>query len=461
MKRTMMIWTLALSLSLSLCACGAGDPPQEAEKAPVETQAASQTVSQTPEAQSICTVEEGQRYSEGLAWVLYRDDSGNTRTGAIDREGKVQFYVEGEAECTPFQDGQAYVTTADSLLLVDSSGTVLRDFTQDLDGRELAAYGGGVVIARETASDILEGTKETYVAIDASGTETVLEKAINSQGYCSGGIFQASSYDCYFARTGLWLSQAMAAAGVENDQIPVEQLVEIYDSGALWATPIWDIYMEGMGDDALPVFYLENGSTTGTSVSLTNLLAASGEGQLLSALFTTNSTAPENAMMYIGLNASYESDYVDTSCFLDLRDGSTRTYTGEYADVFRGQICDAGEDRIALELYGKDKKNYLLIVDRALNAVSEPIPVSAGETINRSFYVISGGYVIAETGIWDLTGTQVSDGSFTDLYGVVTASESETPVGDGVIQTAPGVYYDCTGQLLFEQADCSGAKQLA
>lgn len=69
--------------------------------------------------------------------------------------------------------------------------------------------------------------------------------------------------------------------------------------------------------------------------------------------------------------------------------------------------------------------------------------------------------MIAETGIWDLAGSQVSDGAFTDLYHAVTAAEKETPVGAGVIQTAPGVYYDCTGELLFEQANCSGAKPLA
>lgn len=463
MKEKMMALGLALSLTLSLCACGGSKDAAEENTPPVEAETGSQTADPAPEVQGICTVEEGQAYSEGLAWVLYRDDSGNTRTGAIDREGKVQFFVEGTAECTPFQDGQSYVTTENSLLLVDSSGTVLRDFSQDLDGRELAAYGGGVVIVREDASDILEGTKETYIAIDTSGNETVLDKAIRSSGYCSGGIFEASSYDCYFGRTGLWLSQAMANAGAEDafSSVDFEQIVQLYDSCAVRMMPIWDAYMEGISDAVLPVFYLEKDGTAGTAVNLTSLLQEAGEGQLLSALLANSSIAPENAMMYAVVNASYESDYAEPRYFVDLRDGSIHTYTGEYASLFRGNISDAGEDRIALELYGKDKKNYLLITDRALNEVSEPIPVSKSETINSSFYVISGGYVIAETGIWDLEGNQVSDGSFTDLTRVVTATESETPVGDGVIQTAPGVYYDCTGQLLFEQADCSGAKQLA
>lgn len=463
MKEKMMALGLALSLTLSLCACGGSKNTTEEDKPPVETETGSQAADSAPGAQGICTVEEGQPYSEGLAWVLYRDDSGNTRTGAIDREGKVLFFVEGSAECTPFQDGQSYVTTEDSLLLVDNNGTVLRDFSRDLDGRELAAYGGGVVIAREEASDILEGTKETYIAIDASGNETVLDKAIRSSGYCSGGIFEAASYDCYFGRSGLWLSQAMADAGAEDafNFVEFEQLVQIYDSCAVRMMPMWDVYLEGISDDVLPVFYLEKDGTAGTAVNLTSLLHEAGEGQLLSALLVNSSIAPENAMMYAVVNASYESDYTEPRYFVDLRDGSIRTYSGEYASLFRGNISDAGEDRIALELYGKDKKNYLLITDRELNEVSEPIPVSANETINSSFYVISGGYVIAETGIWDLEGNQVSDGSFTDLTRVVTATESETPVGDGVIQTAPGVYYDCTGQLLFEQADCSGAEQLA
>lgn len=259
MKKNMMALGLALSLALSLCACGGSKDTAEENMPPVEAETGSQAADPAPEAQGIRTVEDCQAYSEGLAWVLYQDDSGNTRTGAIDREGKVQFFVEGTAECTPFQDGQSYVSTENSLLLVDSSGTVLRDFSQDLDGRELAAYGGGVVIVREDASDILEGTKETYIAIDTSGNETVLDKAIRSSGYCSGGIFEASSYDCYFGRTGLWLSQAMANAGAEDafSSVDFEQIVQLYDSCAVRMMPIWDAYMEGISDAVLPVFYLE------------------------------------------------------------------------------------------------------------------------------------------------------------------------------------------------------------
>ena len=461
MKQKIMALTLALSLALSLCACGGDGNTPDADK--VDPDSGSQTTSPAAGAQEVCTVDEGQPYSEGLAWVVYRDGSGNTRTGAIDREGKVQFYVEGAAECTPFQDGQSYVTTEDSLLLVDSSGAILRDFAQDLDGLELAAYGGGVVIARGTSSDILDGTKESYTAIDASGNKTKLDKAIRSSGYCSGGIFEASSYDCYFGRTGLWLSQAIADAGMEAAFSPkeFEQLLQIYDDCAVRTVPIWDMYMSETSSEVLPLFYLEKDATAGTAVDLAGLLSSAGEGQLFSALLSNSDIAPENAIMFMALEASYESDYANPHCFVDLRDGTIRTYTGEYASLFRGLISDAGEDRIALELYGKDKKNYLLITDRELNEVSEPIPVSTSETINSSFYVISGGYVIAETGIWDLTGKQVSDGSFADLTRVVTATQDETPVGDGVIQTAPGVYYDCTGQLLFQQADCSGAKPLA
>lgn len=395
MKEKMLVLGLALSLTLSLCSCGGSGNTAEEDTSPVEAETGSQAADPAPEAQGICTVEEGQAYSEGLAWVLYRDGSGNTRTGAIDREGKVRFFVEGTAECTLFQDGQSYVTTEDSLLLVDSSGTVLRDFSQDLGGRELAAYGGGVVIAREEASDILEGAKNTYIAIDASGNETVLDKTIHSSGYCSGGIFEATSYDCYFGRTGLWLSQAIADAGAEDAfrAVEFEQLLQTYDSCAVRMMPIWDAYLEGISDTVLPLFYLAEDGAAGTAVNLTGLLHEAGEGQLLSALLTNSSIAPENAMMYAVVNASYESDSAEPRCFVDLRDGTIRTYAGEYAGLFRGNISDAGEDRIALELYGKDKKNYLLITDRELNEVSEPIPVSNGETINTSSYVISGGYM--------------------------------------------------------------------
>ena len=170
-------------------------------------------------------------------------------------------------------------------------------------------------------------------------------------------------------------------------------------------------------------------------------------------LVSANSLRPPT----VSSHAMYGMDEAQTCCFLDLRDGTIRSYEGEYASLFRGVIHDAGADNIALELVGNDGIDYLLILDRELNEVSEPIPL--GEHSQHSQFVIDDDHVVAESGIWDLEGKQVNDGSFADFGQLL--QENPDAVNDGAIQTDDGVYYDCAGQQLFDQVDCTGASQLA
>ena len=97
------------------------------------------------------------------------------------------------------------------------------------------------------------------------------------------------------------------------------------------------------------------------------------------------------------------------------------------------------------------------MVDRALNELSEPIPVGG----RNADYVADSYGIVTEAGILDLEGGQISDGSFTDLEAAINAADGSSPlVGDGAIKTREGVYYDYTGQLLFESIDASGATQI-
>ena len=121
MKRKLL--ALILAMALGLTACGGGDAASQDDAAEEQPDAVQ---IEEPEVQTAnYTVVESQPYSEGMAWVVYRDEDGTTYTGAMDKEGKVRFCIQGEAVATtPFEDGQAYIETEDGLLLVDEDGLV-------------------------------------------------------------------------------------------------------------------------------------------------------------------------------------------------------------------------------------------------------------------------------------------------------------------------------------------------
>ena len=76
----------------------AGTPPVQDDDTAPEDQPEATVQVQEPEAPTAnYTVVESQPYSEGLAWVVYRDEGGTTYTGAMDKEGKVRFCIQGEA----------------------------------------------------------------------------------------------------------------------------------------------------------------------------------------------------------------------------------------------------------------------------------------------------------------------------------------------------------------------------
>ena len=77
MKRKMLARILALTMALSLTACGGEDAAVQEDDTAPEDQTEENVQVQEPEAPAAnYTVVESQLYSEGLAWVLYRDEGG-------------------------------------------------------------------------------------------------------------------------------------------------------------------------------------------------------------------------------------------------------------------------------------------------------------------------------------------------------------------------------------------------
>ena len=196
MKRKLL--ALILAMALGLTACGGEDAAVQEDDTAPEDQTEENVQVQEPEAPAAnYTVVESQPYSEGLAWVVYRDEGGTTYTGAMDKEGKVRFCIEGEAvRTTPFEDGQAYIETEDGLLLVDQDGLVY-DFASNLADGGLRAYGGGYAVVSRTVNDILEGRTTSHILVDSAGAERTLAHQVSTDGYASKGLFRGGDSGTY------------------------------------------------------------------------------------------------------------------------------------------------------------------------------------------------------------------------------------------------------------------------
>ena len=437
---------LILTMALSLTACGGEDAAVQEDDTAPEDQTEENVQVQEPEAPAAnYTVVESQPYSEGLAWVVYRDEGGTTYTGAMDKEGKVRFCIEGSAvRTTPFEDGQAYIETEDGLLLVDEDGLVY-DFSSHMaDG--LRAYGGGYAVVYRTVNDITEGRTTSHILVDSTGAERTLVHQVSTDGYASKGCFRGGNSGTYYVpRADLWLSDAAAEAGL----------------------PMWFPQASVIGDYAI-LYDLQyvHGGIPDNNGDLHLLYAGKDDTE---ATFLDTSALPELSNLAYAdvsittektdcglVSVEYDSTTLDGAehsgtYFLDLENGTFLTYDGEYADLSFKDTFSVGDGRIALELTGRDSMTYLLMVDRQLNELSEPIQVCYA----RENFIVDSYGIVSESGFYDLEGNQISDGSFANL------DLLSSLVGDGTVKTGEGVYCDYTGQQLFENIDASGAQRLA
>ena len=445
MKRKMLALILALTMALSLTACGGEDAAVQEDDTAPEDQTEENVQVQEPEAPAAnYTVVESQPYSEGLAWVVYRDEGGTTYTGAMDKEGKVRFCIEGEAvRTTPFEDGQAYIETEDGLLLVDQDGLVY-DFASNLADGGLRAYGGGYAVVSRTVNDILEGRTTSHILVDSAGAERTLAHQVSTDGYASKGFFNgAGTY--YVPQADLWLVDAATEAGLPM-WFPQASVIGDY-------AILYDLqYVHGGIPDNNGDLHLLYAGKDDTEATFLDTSALPELSNLAYAEFSITTAKTDCGLVSV----EYDSTTLDGAehtgkYFLDLENGTFLTYDGEYADLTFKDTFSVGDGKIALELTGKDSMTYLLMVDRQLNELSEPIQVCYG---TENFIVDSYG-IVSESGFYDLEGNQINDGSFANL------DLLSSLVGDGTVKTGEGVYCDYTGQQLFENIDASGAQRLA
>ena len=131
MKRKLL--ALILAMALGLTACGGGDAASQDDAAEEQPDAVQ---IEEPEVQTAnYTVVESQPYSEGMALVVYRDEDGTTYTGAMDKEGKVRFCIQGEAVIFAFDQ----LSQADAVVANKARGI---ETGADLAGKTVAVSSG-------------------------------------------------------------------------------------------------------------------------------------------------------------------------------------------------------------------------------------------------------------------------------------------------------------------------------
>ena len=442
MKRKLL--ALILAMALGLTACGGEDAAVQEDDTAPEDQTEENVQVQEPEAPAAnYTVVESQPYSEGMAWVVYRDEDGTTYTGAMDKEGKVRFCIQGEAVATtPFEDGQAYIETEDGLLLVDEDGLVY-DFSSHMaDG--LRAYGGGYAVVFRTVNDIMEGRTTSHILVDSTGAERTLAHQVSTDGYASKGFFNgAGTY--YVPQADLWLVDAATEAGLPM-WFPQASVIGDY-------AILYDLqYVHGGIPDNNGDLHLLYAGKDDTEATFLDTSALPELSNLAYAEFSITTEKTDCGLVSV----EYDSTTLDGAehsgtYFLDLKNGTFLTYDGEYADLSFKDTFSVGDGKIALELTGRDSMTYLLMVDRQLNELSEPIQVCYA----RENFIVDSYGIVSESGFYDLEGNQINDGSFANL------DLLSSLVGDGTVKTGEGVYCDYTGQQLFENIDASGAQRLA
>ena len=357
----------------------------------------------------------------------------------------MRFCIQGEAVATtPFEDGQAYIETEDGLLLVDEDGLVY-DFSSHMaDG--LRAYGGGYAVVYRTVNDITEGRTTSHILVDSTGAERTLAHQVSTDGYASKGCFRGGNSGTYYVpRADLWLSDAATEAGLPM-WFPQASVIGDY-------AILYDLqYVHGGIPDNNGDLHLLYAGKDDTEATFLDTSALPELSNLAYAEFSITTEKTDCGLVSV----EYDSTTLDGAehsgtYFLDLENGTFLTYDGEYADLSFKDTFSVGDGRIALELTGRDSMTYLLMVDRQLNELSEPIQVCYA----RENFIVDSYGIVSESGFYDLEGNQISDGSFADL------DLLSSLVGDGTVKTGEGVYCDYTGQQLFENIDASGAQRLA
>lgn len=336
----------------------------------IEQQAADQeTAAPNEPASSIVSVEGIGDYSDGLAWVRYKEEIAGDKTeweGFIDETGKLVFKYKGLSGNNPqsFEDGVAYIDhvagsgsdVSRGCYVVDKTGTILGNFTN------VVAYGGGLVITSEY-NDGFESTSYDYRIYDSGGRELY---SFSNEGnkayeieYCGNGVFAFGSWFHALSGNSTFHGEFFYFANT-NDVLELEfNGVPKFDGKsdkALLSFEATDDDDDGESEAAHLVLLTDNGKTE--DINIGDVGGYIDDARLDGDICTLRIEHYDSRML------AY-----------DLTTGSLRELDSKYSQAIewsKGTSFGFSDDRCVIKMKGADGDGYVGIFDTSWKPVVEP-----------------------------------------------------------------------------------------
>lgn len=161
-------------------------------------------------------------FSDGCAWVAFRDSQNNKKQACIDTKGEVQFVIEDilnepKPYTREYENGYAVVNDSDNYYIIDKKGNITSS-SKDGNYDKIVSYGDGYFLAEKYNNNDLHEVNYTYFVIDCNGKTLasdcfVLKDSSPSFDYRRNGVFTYCvqrydllantryKYDCFNVKT--------------------------------------------------------------------------------------------------------------------------------------------------------------------------------------------------------------------------------------------------------------------
>lgn len=334
-------------------------------------------------------------FSEGRAWVAYRDDDNNTRYGVIDHNGFLIWSISKDelgydAKVTSFTDGMSCIYSeylrkqSPGLMIINKAGDVLFDgrVTENSSYYYLG-YGNGIVLAVENVADF--SSNGWYICeINSDGQDTY-------RGEYTGSLNLANCLDdfVYLGDNVFCGTIGLSAFGTK--------IKGIYNSSS------HDLFLTGDGSSGYIVFYSD--FIDGVAlVDRGDMLGSDGPNYRISSDYLKDHSNYENLdwdSCKFGL-PSTEASWLSDGLINYIHDCDGHKIYDKEQDAYIPMEIDEGvydfnENLIAayptdwniidgdsfsgnyatVILKGADGKKYVCIVDTSGNSPYEPIKIDS------------------------------------------------------------------------------------
>jgi len=459
MKKKLLSLLLACSLGLTLTACGGKDAPvQEPEpSAPPSTPEAGVETAPQPDAPPAPTgglpadasfeVVTSGSYSDGMAVIRFREPSGHSYLGLMDKAGTVQYCYDlgtssGSPEFTAFEDGIGYVVYNSTLYEIGTDGAVRRSFpylempyvaTLEAEpGVEYAfAYGGGYIITLGVESGF-EGTTASYSIYDPQGGKTPLS--------LDGNVMET-----------IYLGKGYFRFNVDITKLEVFSRFPLWENIYCAKTGKWLVEQEAFGTRSMDSYNIV--CFDDYTVFRFNILNSDSDSEHRFCAIDKDGNTYElerpsgQRISLLGAKDGLLALVSDATFYLeDIASGTLTPYTGKYADSvnsnhMQGQFQCIYDDQIGVPLTGQDGKQYVVFLDKNMSELTEPVLMALPIKFD-------GGYILSGGAVYDLDHNAVYTGKIKDA-------------ADGVLRVSDNAeYVQYDGTALFEEIDYSQAKMI-